>query len=37
MSRRMFLDALAILLLVAIYGGYIIYLAHMYVTTGGHW
>ena len=36
-SRQLFLNALAWLLLVLIYSGYALYLAQMYSTTGGHW
>jgi hypothetical protein len=37
MSRRAFGNWMAILFLVVVYGGYALYLAHMYLTTGGYW
>ncbi len=36
-ERQAFLNALAWLSLFVIYGGYALYLAHMYSTTGGYW
>lgn len=37
MSRRAFLNALAVLFVFLVYGGYAVYLAHIYSTTGGRW
>ena len=37
MNRERMLDWLARLILAVILGGYVIYLADLYIRTGGHW
>ena len=38
MTRDRLLDLLAKLFFAVVFGGYVIYLAHLYATTpGGHW